>query len=161
MSEAIRVRIACEADLQSVKRLLDTHRKELGFVPLPALRRTLDRGWLYVAGAGEEIVGMIDWWARLDGTVVLYDIVVSPSARLCGIGRLLLEAMIGWAREHRAADIRLKCPIDLPANKFYARLGFQLSGHEAGKIRPLNCWSLVLQGGIQNVELSLPCGNLL
>src|SRR5579884_3764907 len=43
------VRPADASDLQEIKSLLDSHRGELGFVPLPALQRALGRGWLYVA----------------------------------------------------------------------------------------------------------------
>lgn len=145
--------------MPAVKALLDAHRRELGFVPLPALRQALQRGWLYVAGIEDDVLGVIDWWARRDGAVVLYNIAVAPTARARGVGRLLLETMIDWARERDAIEIRLKCPIDLAANQFYARFGFHLMGREAGKLRPLNCWALRLGDAAEAVELSLLHGN--
>lgn len=138
------VRAAVEADLPRVKAVLDAHRHELGFVPLPALRQALARGWLYVAVADGDVFGMIDWWARRDGVVVLYNVAVLPDARLRGAGLRLVRTMIAWAAEREAAEIRLKCPESLPSNTFYAHLGFTLIGWEAGKRRPLNCWSLRL-----------------
>lgn len=160
MPETLHVRRAYAADLPAVKALLDAHRNELGFVPLPALRQALERGWLYVAVADGSVVGMVDWWARRDGVVVLYNIVVAPAMRGRGAGRLLLETMIDWAQLHGGAEIRLKCPIDLSANEFYVRLGFRLTACERGKLRPLNCWSLPLERGADAVELSQVSGNI-
>lgn len=150
------VRRAIGTDLPSIKALLDAHRHELGFVPLPALQQALERGWLYVAVSAGQVFGMIDWWARRDGAVVLYNIVVAPEARLHGAGRLLLDTMIAWAGERAATEIRLKCPEELPSNGFYARLGFSLVGQESGKRRALNCWSLSLDPA---VELHVSTGN--
>lgn len=146
MSSAIVVRPAREADLTAVKALVDAHRAELGFVPLPALQQALVRGWLQVAAVDEDVVGAIDWWARRDHIVVLYAVVVAPPARGQGIGRRLLGRLVDWARDHEATEIRLKCPAELPANSFYARLGFQLIAQEPGKRRPLNCWAFSLRG---------------
>jgi GNAT superfamily N-acetyltransferase len=146
MSTEVLVRPAREADLLAVKALLDAHRAELGFVPLPALRRPLERGWLHVAMAKRTLVGAIDWWARRDQVVVLYAVVVASPARGQGIGRRLLSRLIDWARDHDATEVRLKCPAELPANGFYARLGFQWIAQEPGKRRPLNCWALSLHG---------------
>src|SRR5207244_1553218 len=82
-----------------VKALLDAHRyTELGFVPLPAVRLAVERGWLYVAELDGAVAGTIDWWARRDRVVVLYNIAVSPERRGRGIGRALLQAMIDWAQ---------------------------------------------------------------
>jgi GNAT superfamily N-acetyltransferase len=130
--------------LPAVKALLDAHRAELGFVPLPALRQAQERGWLSVAAADDLVLGAIDWWARRDGVVVLYSIAVTPAARGRGAGRLLVTHLIDWSRARAATGIRLKCPADLPSNGFYARLGFHLAEQDAGKRRPLNCWTLAL-----------------
>jgi hypothetical protein len=54
--------------------------------------------------------------------------------------------MIRWARGRNAVAIRLKCPLDLPANDFYRHYGFTLTGQELGKRRPLNRWCLPLTG---------------
>lgn len=136
------VRVAAPADLAGVKALFDAHRRELGFVPLPAVRRALDRGWLYVAERDGLVVGAVDWWARRDGTVVLYDIAVAPAIRGAGVGRALLGTLIAWAGRHGARRVRLKCPVELPSNNFYRQQGFTLRGTESGKRRALHCWEL-------------------
>jgi len=139
------VRPADASDLQEIKSLLDSHRGELGFMPLPALQRALERGWLYVAESDGHLVGVMDWWMRRDGILVLYAIAVSPSKRRHGIGRLLVSALVTLAQEHDMVAIQLKCPIDLPANEFYLREGFTLIGEEAGKRRRLNHWGIQLR----------------
>jgi ribosomal protein S18 acetylase RimI-like enzyme len=144
MSRTLTIRPASADDLPAVKALVDGCRRELGFVPLPALRRALDRGWLNVAECGGAVVGMVEWWARRDGVTVLHTIAVAPSARGLGIGRRLLASLVGRARAAGAGSIRLKCPEELPANEFYRRAGFALTGREPGKQRALNCWTLVL-----------------
>ncbi|MHB8573921.1 MAG: GNAT family N-acetyltransferase, partial [Dehalococcoidia bacterium] len=135
---AAQVRQAQAADIPAVKAILDAHRYiELGFVPLPAVRTALERGWLYVAVVDGVIAGTIDWWARRDGVVVLYNIAVSATARGRGAGRALLQTLIDWATARGASEIRLKCPAELPANAFYKAAGFRLTGVDAGKRRPL------------------------
>jgi len=140
----VTARAAGTDDLPGIKVLVDSHRHELGFVPRPALQQAIERGWLYVAESAEVLVGMIDWWARRDGVVVLYNVVVAPAARGRGAGGLLLDTMIHWARARNAVAIQLKCPLDLPANEFYRHHRFTLTDQEPGKRRPLNCWYLPL-----------------
>jgi GNAT superfamily N-acetyltransferase len=144
---AFGVRAAGAADIPAVKSLLDAHRHELGFVPVPALHQALERGWFYVAVSDHTVVGMIEWWARRDHIAILYHIVVAPTVRKQGVGRGLLHTMVRWARHRGMVEIRLKCPVDLPSNAFYARMGFRLTGCEPGRRRPLNCWVLTLGEG--------------
>lgn len=144
------VREACEEDLPQVKQILDSYRNELGFVPLPALVTALTRGWLLVAVQNETVLGVVNWWSRRDQVVVLYNIAVSPDMRGHGIGLLLLESLLQWSRLHGATAITLKCPVDLPSNEFYSRVGFVLSRLESGKHRPLNCWTLTLASAIDS-----------
>jgi len=92
------------------------------------------------------LVGAASWWARRDGVVVLYSIAVAEPARRQGAGRALLTALIHWARAHGAHTLTLKCPAELPANAFYARLGLHLVAGEPGRRRPLHRWTLDLTG---------------
>lgn len=151
MTSGLRVREGTLADLPELKRLVDSHRDELGFVPRPALAATIKRGWLLVADVDGGIAGAVNWWARKDGVVVLYNLVVSPMARNQGVGRSLLQGLIGWAQAREARKIILKCPEELVANGFYERFGFRLRGHEPGKRRRLNVWELDLRELIQAV----------
>lgn len=144
MTSGPRVREATPTDLPAIKRILDMHRHELGFVRMPALAEALARGWLQVAELDGEVRGVVNWWARRDGVVVLYNIAVAPEARRQGLGGELLGTLVDWSRVRQARAITLKCPSDLPSNDFYASSGFQLERQETGKRRPLNCWTLDL-----------------
>ena len=145
MISGLQVREAVPADLSVIKSLVDKSRNELGFVPLPALARTLERGWLFVAEVSGEVIGATDWWTRRDRVVVLYNMVVDSACRKRGVGQGLLRALVDWARVRDMREIRLKCPHELPSNGFYRKAGFALSGCEPGKRRLLNCWVLDLQ----------------
>lgn len=138
------IRPATEADVSPVKRIFDGHRAELGWVPLPAVRSAQARGWLAVASAGPTLLGAIQWWARRDGVITLSVVAVPAEHRGQGIGRTLVDDLSAWGTAHGAHRIALKCPADLPANRFYAQLGFTLDRVDPGKRRPLHCWSRVL-----------------
>lgn len=69
-----------------------------------------------VDGVDGQIVGSAHWSTRRDGTRNLKDIIVLPSARGQGIGRMLVE--------HIGRPIILKTDHDSDANAFYQRLGF-------------------------------------
>lgn len=144
MTSGLRVRKPVDADLPLIKKLADDHRRELGFVRTDALRNSLRRGWLLVAEAEGGISGFVHWWARRDGTIVVYNIVVDTPVRRLGLGSRLLRAVVDWAEGHDSLAVQLKCPVDLPANEFYAQTGFRLYSQDAGKRRALNCWRMDL-----------------
>jgi ribosomal protein S18 acetylase RimI-like enzyme len=62
------------------------------------------------------------------------------SSRMQGIGRKLVEAVELAAKQRGQAMVRLKCPEDLPANRFYRSLGFAREALEPGKRRRLVVW---------------------
>lgn len=168
MTFGLQVRRAVPADVPEVKRLMDMHRHELGFVPLPALETALKKGWLIVAEVEGRTAGAADWWFRKDRVVVLYNVIVHPLFRGRGIGRELVQVLLDWGREQNACGITLKCPADLQSNKFYAAAGFSLYAKEAGKRRSLNCWRIDLtsdqartsedeRGEVQLSEVSVTC----
>lgn len=144
MTPGVRVRNAREEDLSAVKLLVDRHRNELGFVPLPALGKAQRSGLLFVAEVDGPVVGMLNWWRRRDGVYVLYNIAVDAAARGRGVGHSLVSSLVARARAEGIREIRLKCPVGLEANAFYAREGFTVATVEPGKKRALNCWKLIL-----------------
>ena len=105
--------------------MADRHRHEVGFVLRPALAEAIERGELLV-GIGAS--GFCRWHARRDGWQTVYELV--SEAR--GTGRALLEAV--------PRPRRLRCPIGLPANEFYAHLGGTWVGLQPGKRRALVVW---------------------
>jgi len=104
----------------------------------------MDADWVKRAGnmCGEKSVGFlaIDAGASCgiacsfldqdDATQAqLISMWTAPTHRQRGIGRLLVNEIIDWARERRARTLRLMVTCNNePAIKFYERLGFTLTG---------------------------------
>jgi N-acetylglutamate synthase-like GNAT family acetyltransferase len=139
------IRRASADDLDAIKALCDAHRLELGFVMRPALIESIARGEVLVAfQPGGRIVGLVDFHHRRDQQTTLYHLAVNAIARGHGIGRELVEALRADAKANGKQIIRLKCPVTLAANGFYARVGFTLLTTEPGKTRALNIWELTI-----------------
>jgi GNAT superfamily N-acetyltransferase len=83
-------------------------------------------------------------------------LVVAPGCRRSGIGRWLVKQVIGDARHRGMALVRLKCPADLEANEFYARLGFRRAGIEDCARRALVLWEYALVSGASTVDIAEP-----
>ena len=161
----VEVRLAKRSELKAVKRLADEHRHELGFVKLAALEKAIQERRLLVAVVPSSlvpcppsrvprIIGFVHFRCCKDGHATIYEIAVAPDWRGKGVGRKLVEAVCTYARLHSCTRLRLKCPIDLPANGFYQRLGFVRIGIEThdGNRRPLAIWELDL---LEFVSLTL------
>ncbi len=143
--QPITVRLARKADIEGAKRVADQHRSELGFVNIAILRAAQSRGWLLVATKWDNkkraaIIGFANFRIRLDKNATLYEIAVADAHKRAGVGTRLLSALI--RRVHLAGGqcVRLKCPCDLSANRFYQKRGFQHVDTERGKKRPLEVW---------------------
>ncbi len=111
---------------------------------LPPERGFLDRAadaWLadradrptWIAERGGEHAGLLatrrirtpPWPGRPDASWLHVELLfVPPSHRGTGVGRGLVEAMAGWARDGDVGFVRLNAPDD-PARRFYAHLGFR------------------------------------
>lgn len=130
------------ADLDQVKALADAHKRELGFVLRPALKKSIDRGELLVAENGTGVIGFVDFHHRQDERTTLYHIAVEISQRGKGIGRALVDTLVDDACDHSKSFIQLKCPEDLPANRFYQHLGFKKLRVDAGNRRALLVWQM-------------------
>jgi GNAT superfamily N-acetyltransferase len=140
----ITVRKATSADLHQIKRLADSHRHELGFVLLPALAKSIGRDELLVAVNSSALVGFVEYHHRRDAQTTLYHLVVDSEHRGLGIGRSLVETLVSEARKAGKSRIQLKCPADLKANSFYARVGFSRAGTKSGRKRELVLWRMDL-----------------
>ncbi len=107
----------------------DERFSELGVGPLPAPSNVAELVQAQaVLVAGDPPVG----FARLDvlgGEAHLEQLCVHPEHGRLGIGRALLEAACGWAREAGYDEISLATYRDVPWNgPFYARAGFEEAG---------------------------------
>ena len=71
-------------------------------------------------------IKMLKWWNRF---AYVEDLVVNPEYRGMGIGRMLLERGIQWARENDFPGVMLETQDDnVPACTLYQSCGFVLSG---------------------------------
>lgn len=140
----VAVRQAQLNDLEAVKRLADLHRHELGFVLLPSLKEQIDKGEIIVAEQEGQVIGFVDYHIRRDKQLTLYHIAVDPDWQRQGAGGALLSALETIARNHECTCILLKCPVDLPANRFYEAQGYKLEETLNGRKRPLNVWRVAL-----------------
>jgi N-acetylglutamate synthase-like GNAT family acetyltransferase len=143
MSDCI-VRKAGLTDLESVKSLADAHKDELGFVLRPALAESINRGEVFIAENSVGLLGFVEYHHRRDKQTTLYHIAVKLDHRMQGVGRILVTSLINDTHGLGKSFIQLKCPADLPANHFYAHLGFTLVATEDRRHRPLNVWQLRL-----------------
>lgn len=143
---------ATTEDLDKIKVLADAHRQELGFVRRPALLEAITRKEIIIAQNNEHLAGFVHYRHRRDVQTTLYDIVVAPDHRLLGIGKTLIDALMTEAQTLGKQTIVLKCPEELAANTFYARLGFERICEEPGKHRKLVVW----QFSIIQSDISFP-----
>lgn len=135
------IQAATANDLDAIKSLADQHKKELGFIVRGAIARSIELHEVLIAkNSCGGILGFAQYHHRRDKQTTLYNIVVESDARNQGIGRALITAMCDDARQHQQGFILLKCPLELPANAFYASLGFTKQATDAGKHRPLDIW---------------------
>ncbi len=80
----------------------------------------------WVAEVGGEIAGFLVARARQDGCVHVVTIDVKGSFRRRGIGRALMDAAEGWAREHRLSAIVLETSeTNQAAQAFYLARGYE------------------------------------
>jgi N-acetylglutamate synthase-like GNAT family acetyltransferase len=139
-SSDICIRLATVIDLPLVKEIADAERQSLGFVHRGALTRAVLRSELIVAEVAGTVLGYCHIYRRLDNVTTLSSIAVVQSARGRGIGRALIGYLRSDMRTRGMVTLRLKCPVDLPANAFYAHLGFTHIAIAAGADRSLCIW---------------------
>lgn len=143
------IRVADERDVLACKGIADAHRAAIGFLPRGVFRESAARHRLLVADAGPRgIVGFIRFNHRVRGAeTALYDICVAQESQGQGVGRALVVALERECLRAGRSSIVLRCPDGLPANDFYARLGFQRCELEPGRRRQLLKWRLLVRSG--------------
>lgn len=140
----IQVRQAQKEDLTTIKRLADDNRNALGFVLQARLEEHLRRQELLVCERQGVVAGFATFHHRRDRWTTIHEICVDMKLHRQGLGRILVKGVQKQAVQAGQVGIRLKCPLDLPANGFYARLGFTRVAIENGKCRPLAVWEKLL-----------------
>ena len=77
-----------------------------------------------IAVCRDDRVEMLD---RRDDLTVLWDIRVAPERRRAGVGTLLFERAVAWARERDCRWLKVETSsVDVSACRFYARRGCRL-----------------------------------
>lgn len=93
----------------------------------PYLRRCL-----FVAEQGSVVIGFAIGKLTAD-IAELESVAVAITARRCGVGKALCEAVIQWSRSQNAASIELEVrTAGKPATALYRRLGFTTIGRRPG-----------------------------
>lgn len=102
--------------------------------PVDAFEQACQRGMLWVAADAEDRPVGFAVVKHKDGAAHLDELAVHPAHGRRGVGRALVEAVCGWAREQGLPAVTLSTLRDVPFNApFYARLGFaELPEAEAG-----------------------------
>jgi len=81
-------------------------------------------------------IKMMRWWNRF---AYVEDLVVNPEYRGAGVGRMLLEHGIQWARENDYPGVMLETQDDnIPACTLYQSCGFILSGFDRNIYKAIN-----------------------
>jgi ribosomal protein S18 acetylase RimI-like enzyme len=137
----VNVRSITLNDVTGIKLLADGHRLELGFNARQKFEEVALQQRGFVALMDDVLVGFVIFRHRkIDQQTTLSDICVAQPQRNQQIGSCLICALINQCTLLSRDYIQLKCPVALPANDFYQRLGFTLDRTEVGKKRPLNVW---------------------
>lgn len=90
-----------------------------------------DRACLLAAEAEGKVVGMCSGQLLISTaegalSLLVEDVIVHESWRGRGVGRLLMEALSGWARAHQASRLQLLADrTNRPALDFYRRLDWR------------------------------------
>lgn len=131
--------------ITAIKAIADANRDEVGFINRAKLVQVVKEDRIIVAIFRRKVVGFVTFRHRkTDTQTTLSEICLDQSVRGLGYGRGLINALYQDCISHCHTLIRLKCPVDLAANSFYEHLGFQKVATEAGRIRRLNVWELVV-----------------
>ncbi len=135
-----KVKFAGIQDLDWIKSLVDKHRKEFSFVNRSILLKGIENGEVLCI----PNKGFLHFHHRRDSKSTLYHLCVISEERRIGFGKFLVSAWENNARKCGATILQLKCPIDLEANQFYKRIGFNQVDIQEGKSRKLIVWNKLL-----------------
>lgn len=142
MSSIIISNTADTSVIDAVKRIAEQNRAELGFHTRQSYVDSLNKGELLIARADTQVVGFVRYHHRRDNLTTLYEIGITPHMQGKGIGHRLIYELIADCQRMSSRCLRLSCPVELPANRFYRSLGFIRSTRRSrlGRSRPLYEW---------------------
>ena len=133
--------------LNEVRRLADANRNALGFLPATAYDQAAMKGclWVAVEGTTKKLRGYLFFGDRFPRLRV-YQVYVRPQFRSLGTARTLIEELKTYGEGNDYLTITARVAAELPANKFWRGLGFNVTGrHPGGKRgRTINRYALEL-----------------
>ena len=110
-------------DVEPYERDVQIEDTDYGFLEQPPV--------IFFAEADGKLAGrikMLKWWNQF---AYIEDLVVNPGFRGAGIGRMLIERGVQWARENNFPGVMLETQDDnVPACLLYQSCGFVLSGFD-------------------------------
>jgi GNAT superfamily N-acetyltransferase len=139
-SNSYTVVTATVSDVPLAMKLVRQAKDVFPFLPGVIYEKAAADGELIICRNGVGPVGVLHFHHRRDGITTVHELVVSPHARGRGIGRLLMGTLEQAAQARGQKRLRLKCPVDQPANGFYSRFGFDRTGMEASRTRHVAIW---------------------
>jgi O-acetylserine/cysteine efflux transporter len=131
--------LATRADTPGVIGLIGRVFAEYGFIYDPATEvpdlQTFEahyeapRGAFYVVRRGHEIVGSVGVERLDEATAELHRLYLDAGLRRRGMGRALVEAVVGWCRSQAVSRLVLWSDTRFEdAHRLYLRMGFEQSG---------------------------------
>jgi ribosomal protein S18 acetylase RimI-like enzyme len=145
MPQEIKIRNGTVSDIHVVKKIADQNSRSLGFLMRAALEESIGQNWLKVAVVQNTISGFVRYRMRRDMVLKIYEICVAQEFRGRSLGRLLIGELCQEGFKLKATRIELRCPEELPANRFYEKMGFKITKIDKGKNRRLINWALKLE----------------
>lgn len=86
---------------------------------------------LLVAELSGLIYGYVLASKSWNNYVQIDDLAVDKKHRKTGVGRLLVEGVIGWAKEHELMGVRIETQsVNVSACHFYKKMGFKFGGFD-------------------------------
>jgi GNAT superfamily N-acetyltransferase/predicted nucleic acid-binding protein len=126
-----------EAYIERVRTLADQHRESFGFLPASAYTELAvkDRLWVAIDKNTGNLCGFLSFGGRYP-QVKIFQLFVEESVRRHRVGERLIVGLKEVSQRAGVQTISARIAADLPANKFWERMGFRLIRQEAGgKVR--------------------------
>lgn len=146
MNSLVQIQRPNQDHLSSMKAIADASRDQIGFIPRAKLHEAIIANRIFVALVNTTVVGFVIFRHRkTDQQTTLSEICVTSDLRGQRIGERLVKTLQAECETMSRTFIQLKCPVDLRANRFYEKLGFNLVATEPGKLRQLYVWRLPMK----------------
>lgn len=117
--------------IDQIRRLADTDKSALGFLPASAYHEAGMRGHLWIAiGNDRKLHGYLFFGSRYPRLRVV-QLYVHPDFRRSGTARALIGELVKYGEDHDYLTISAKVAVDLEANSFWKAAGFNATRRTA------------------------------